>query len=39
LFDVLDKWEYCNWIDLSFSDLGAIIPSKSPVPEVGDNLC
>ena len=31
----LDKWESCNWIDLS----NTIATAESSIPEVGDNLC
>lgn len=30
----LDKWESCNWIDLSNSDAAG-----TSIPEAGDNLC
>ena len=31
----LDKWESCNWIDLS----NTIATAESSIPEAGDNLC
>ena len=32
----LDKWESCNWIDLSNTDTDA---TGTSIPEAGDNLC
>lgn len=32
----LDKWESCNWIDLSNIDTD---PTGTSIPEAGDNLC
>lgn len=32
----LDKWESCNWIDLSNTDADA---TGTSIPEAGDNLC
>ena len=35
----LDKWESCNWIDLSnmYADIGRI--GTKSIPEAGDNIC
>ena len=32
----LDKWESCNWIDLSNTDADA---TGTSIPEAGDNIC
>lgn len=35
----VDKWEKCNWIDLSNSDKDDPQPDKSAIPSEGDNIC
>lgn len=36
---ILDKFDACNWIDLSNSDMDATVSGKSAIPSIGDNVC
>lgn len=36
---VIDKWEACNWIDLSNTIMDATLAGKSAIPSAGDNIC
>ena len=39
LSEVIEKWDACNWIDLSNSDMDATVSGKSAIPSIGDNIC
>ena len=36
---VIDKWDACNWIDLSNITKDASLSGKSEIPSIGDNIC
>lgn len=36
---VIDKWDACNWIDLSNTIKDATVSGKSAIPSIGDNIC
>ena len=36
---VIDKYDACNWIDLSNIDMDATVSGKSAIPSAGDNVC
>lgn len=39
LSSVIDKWDACNWIDLSNVDMDVTLSGKSAIPSAGDNVC
>lgn len=39
LSSVIDKWDACNWIDLSNTDMDVTLSGKSAIPSAGDNVC
>lgn len=39
LSSVIDKWDACNWIDLSNSNMDVTVSGKSAIPSIGDNVC
>lgn len=36
---IIDKWDACNWIDLSNVTCDTGVSGKSAIPTIGDNIC